>query len=155
MLKLHEKSGDDTVALMADIGRRARAAARPLAIATDRRQERRALSPWPTRSSPGSRHILDANAIDMSNGEESGLSASFMDRLKLNPARIRAMADGIREIAALQAIRSATSSPPGTGRTACISSACARRSASSASSMKAARTSRRMPARSASRPAIP
>jgi len=34
MLKLHEKSGDDTIALMADIGRRARAAARPLAIAT-------------------------------------------------------------------------------------------------------------------------
>ncbi|RVC19890.1 glutamate-5-semialdehyde dehydrogenase, partial [Mesorhizobium sp. M7A.F.Ca.CA.004.04.2.1] len=46
--------------------------------------------------------ILDANAIDVSNGQESGLSASFMDRLKLDPARIRAMADGIREIAALR-----------------------------------------------------
>ena len=34
MLKLHEKSGGDTVAMMADIGRRARATARPLAVAT-------------------------------------------------------------------------------------------------------------------------
>ncbi|TIU21469.1 MAG: gamma-glutamyl-phosphate reductase, partial [Mesorhizobium sp.] len=34
MLKLHEKSGEDTVATMADIGRRARTAARPLAVAT-------------------------------------------------------------------------------------------------------------------------
>ncbi|RUV07259.1 gamma-glutamyl-phosphate reductase, partial [Mesorhizobium sp. M5C.F.Ca.IN.020.32.2.1] len=38
MLKLHEKSRDDTAALMADIGRRARAAARPLAVATAERK---------------------------------------------------------------------------------------------------------------------
>ncbi|TKB44976.1 MAG: gamma-glutamyl-phosphate reductase, partial [Mesorhizobium sp.] len=38
MLTLHEKSRDDTVALMADIGRRARAAARPLAIAAAERK---------------------------------------------------------------------------------------------------------------------
>ncbi len=31
-----------------------------------------------------------------------GSSGSFMDRLKLDPARIRAMADGIREIAELK-----------------------------------------------------
>jgi glutamate-5-semialdehyde dehydrogenase len=46
--------------------------------------------------------ILEANAIDMSNGEEAGLSGSFMDRLKLTPSRVKAMADGIREIAALK-----------------------------------------------------
>ncbi|TIP77133.1 MAG: gamma-glutamyl-phosphate reductase, partial [Mesorhizobium sp.] len=46
--------------------------------------------------------ILDANAIDIKNGEQSELSASFMDRLKLDPARIRAMADGISEIAGLR-----------------------------------------------------
>ncbi|TIU66376.1 MAG: aldehyde dehydrogenase family protein, partial [Mesorhizobium sp.] len=36
------------------------------------------------------------------NGGESGLSAALMDRLKLDPARIRAMADGISEIAGLR-----------------------------------------------------
>ncbi|WP_457151017.1 glutamate-5-semialdehyde dehydrogenase [Mesorhizobium sp. P5_C1] len=101
MLKLHEKSGDDTVALMADIGRRARAAARPLAIAATAAKNA-ALVAMAEAIVAGEQDILDANAIDVSNGEESGLSASFMDRLKLNPARIRAMADGIREIAELR-----------------------------------------------------
>ncbi|GLQ81617.1 gamma-glutamyl phosphate reductase [Mesorhizobium huakuii] len=101
MLKLHEKSGDDTVALMADIGRRARAAARPLAIATTAAKNA-ALLAMADAIVARQQDILEANAIDVSNGEESGLSASFMDRLKLDPARIRAMADGIREIAELK-----------------------------------------------------
>ncbi|MEI9408483.1 glutamate-5-semialdehyde dehydrogenase [Mesorhizobium salmacidum] len=101
MLKLHEKSGDDTVALMADIGRRARAAARPLAIATTAAKNA-ALAAMAEAIVARKQDILDANAIDVLNGEQSGLSASFMDRLKLDPARIRAMADGIREIAGLK-----------------------------------------------------
>ncbi|RWC58253.1 glutamate-5-semialdehyde dehydrogenase [Mesorhizobium sp.] len=101
MLKLHEKSGDDTVATMADIGRRARTAARPLAIAATGAKNA-ALVAMADAIISRERDILDANAIDVSNGRESGLSASFMDRLKLDPARIRAMADGIREIAALR-----------------------------------------------------
>lgn len=101
MLKLHEKSGDDTVATMADIGRRARTAARPLAIAATAAKNA-ALTAMAEAIVARERDILDANAIDVSNGQESGLSASFMDRLKLDPARIRAMADGIREIAALR-----------------------------------------------------
>ncbi|WP_136618486.1 MULTISPECIES: glutamate-5-semialdehyde dehydrogenase [Mesorhizobium] len=101
MLKLHEKSEDDTVATMADIGRRARAAARPLAIATTAAKNA-ALLAMAEAIVTREPDILDANAIDVSNGQESGLSASFMDRLKLDPARIRAMADGIREIAELR-----------------------------------------------------
>ncbi|TPL00691.1 glutamate-5-semialdehyde dehydrogenase [Mesorhizobium sp. B2-4-14] len=100
MLKLHEKSGNDTVATMADLGRRARAAAQPLAIATTAAKNA-ALAAMAQAIIAREQEILDANAIDISNGEESGLSASFMDRLKLNPARIRAMAEGIREIAEL------------------------------------------------------
>ncbi|WP_214470772.1 glutamate-5-semialdehyde dehydrogenase [Mesorhizobium sp. dw_380] len=100
MLKLHEKSGDDTVALMADIGRRARAAARPLAIATTAAKNA-GLVAMAQAILAREQDILDANAIDISNGGEAGLSAASMDRLKLNPARIRAMADGIREIAEL------------------------------------------------------
>ncbi|MDX8445357.1 glutamate-5-semialdehyde dehydrogenase [Mesorhizobium captivum] len=101
MLKLHEKSGEDTIALMADIGRRARAAARPLAVAATAAKND-ALAAMADAILRNERAILDANAIDMSNGSEAGLSASFMDRLKLTPSRIKAMADGIREIAALE-----------------------------------------------------
>ena len=46
--------------------------------------------------------ILEANAIDVANGAEAGLSPAMMDRLKLTRERIKAMADGIREIAALK-----------------------------------------------------
>ncbi|WP_027166793.1 glutamate-5-semialdehyde dehydrogenase [Mesorhizobium sp. WSM3224] len=101
MLKLHEKSGEDTVALMADIGRRARAAARPLAVASTRAKND-ALAAMADAILRNEQAILDANAVDMSNGEEAGLSGSFKDRLKLTPSRIKAMADGIREIAALK-----------------------------------------------------
>jgi glutamate-5-semialdehyde dehydrogenase len=89
------------VALMADIGRRARAAARPLAVATAERKHA-ALIGMAQAILRHEQDILDANAIDIKNGEQSGLSASFMDRLKLDPARIRAMADGISEIAGLR-----------------------------------------------------
>jgi len=75
MLKLHEKSGDDTVALMADIGRRARAAAGPLAIAATAAKNG-ALVAMADAIISREQDILDANAIDVSNGHESGLSAS-------------------------------------------------------------------------------
>ena len=100
MLTTHEQSREDTVALMADIGRRARAAARPLAIASTERKNA-ALTAMAEAVLRNQQAILDANAIDISNGEEAGLSPAMMDRLKLTPDRIRAMADGIREIAAL------------------------------------------------------
>ena len=48
------------------------------------------------------RAILDANAIDVANGEEAGLSRAMMDRLRLTPDRIRDIADGIRSIAGLR-----------------------------------------------------
>ncbi|TIT72680.1 MAG: gamma-glutamyl-phosphate reductase, partial [Mesorhizobium sp.] len=101
MLKQHEKSGEDTVALMADIGRRARAAARSLAVASTKAKND-ALLAMADAILRNEQAILEANAIDMSNGGEAGLSASFMDRLKLNPSRIKAMAEGTREIAALK-----------------------------------------------------
>ncbi|TIU05788.1 MAG: gamma-glutamyl-phosphate reductase, partial [Mesorhizobium sp.] len=97
---LNKHQGDDVASLMARIGRRARAAARPLAIATTAAKNA-ALVAMAEAIVRREQDILDANAIDISNGHESGLSASFMDRLKLDAARIRAMADGIREIAEL------------------------------------------------------
>ncbi len=101
MLTTHEKSGEDTISLMADTGRKARAAARPLAIASTERKNA-ALIAMAEAIIRGEQAILAANAIDVQNGEESGISGSFMDRLKLDPKRIRDMADGIRAIAELR-----------------------------------------------------
>jgi len=101
MLDRNRISGEDTAALMAAIGRKARAAARPLAIAsTDAKN--RALAAMADAIVAGEAAILDANAIDMANGAEAGLSKASLDRLKLTSARIRDMADGIRSIAALK-----------------------------------------------------
>jgi glutamate-5-semialdehyde dehydrogenase len=45
--------------------------------------------------------ILEANALDLEAGRESGLSQALMDRLALDERRIAAMATGVRKIAAL------------------------------------------------------
>ncbi len=45
--------------------------------------------------------ILEANARDLQDGEQAGLSSALMDRLALTPERISAMAAGVRTIAAL------------------------------------------------------
>ncbi|MEI7625522.1 MAG: glutamate-5-semialdehyde dehydrogenase [Actinomycetota bacterium] len=46
--------------------------------------------------------ILAQNAIDMEAGHQAGLSTALLDRLELNPQRIAAMADGVREVIALK-----------------------------------------------------
>ena len=45
--------------------------------------------------------ILIANAIDVGKGREKGLSEPLLDRLTLTESRIEAMAEGLRQIAAL------------------------------------------------------
>jgi glutamate-5-semialdehyde dehydrogenase len=45
--------------------------------------------------------ILEANARDMEAGQENGLSAALLDRLKLDAGRIAAIAGQVRDIAAL------------------------------------------------------
>lgn len=45
--------------------------------------------------------LLAANAQDLEVGRGLGLSGAMMDRLTLNPARIAAMAGGVREVAGL------------------------------------------------------
>src|SRR5688572_7442296 len=100
MLTVHERSREDTAALMEGIGRRARAAARPLAIASSERKQAAlaAIADAILRREPA---ILVANEADLANGSEAGLSGALMDRLTLTPARIRDMADGVRAIAGL------------------------------------------------------
>ncbi len=88
-------------ALMLDIGRRARAAARPLAIASTEAKNS-ALIAMAEAVVANEQAILAANAIDLKNAEDSGLAASFLDRLALDPGRIAAIAEGIRAIADLK-----------------------------------------------------
>ena len=45
--------------------------------------------------------ILAANARDMASGEANGLTAAMLDRLRLDPVRLAAMADAVEQIAAL------------------------------------------------------
>lgn len=45
--------------------------------------------------------LLDANAADVERSRGEGMSESLIDRLKLNPERIAAMAQGLRDLAAL------------------------------------------------------
>ncbi|GFO58525.1 gamma-glutamyl phosphate reductase [Geomonas silvestris] len=45
--------------------------------------------------------IVEENKKDLEAGEKNGLSAAMLDRLMLNEARIKGMADAIREVAAL------------------------------------------------------
>ncbi|MBS3649894.1 glutamate-5-semialdehyde dehydrogenase [Pseudaminobacter sp. 19-2017] len=101
MLNRNDIAGHDTVSIMAEIGRRARAAERPLALASPE-QKRAALIAMADAIVRDGRRILEANAIDLKNGEEAGLSSAMMDRLKLTPDRIKGMADGVRAIAELR-----------------------------------------------------
>ena len=87
--------------LMAELGRKARAAAGPLAIASAERKHA-ALIAMADALLRRKDLILNANVLDVQAAEAAGTAASFIDRLKLDEARIRAMADGIRAIAALK-----------------------------------------------------
>ena len=91
----------DIDALMAGIGRNARAAARPLAIATAA-EKNRALEAMAAEIFANRDVILTANAIDLANACESGVAASFIDRLTLTVERIDGIAAAIRDIADLK-----------------------------------------------------
>jgi len=100
MLTRAEINSQDIPALMADMGARARAASRPLAIASTA-QKNAALAAMADAIEAGCDDILAANAIDMERAEKSDLTDAFRDRLKLTKDRVQAMADGIRAIAGL------------------------------------------------------
>lgn len=51
--------------------------------------------------SDGAETILSANQADLLRARENGMSEALLDRLKLNEERIKGMADGLREVAAL------------------------------------------------------
>ena len=91
----------DVLSLMNAMGRKARAAARPLAIASAERKHA-ALVSMASNILKASDEILAANALDLANAHEAGMAASFIDRLTMTESRIRDMAGGIKAIAELK-----------------------------------------------------
>jgi glutamate-5-semialdehyde dehydrogenase len=94
--------GTDAIApatLLADMGVRARAAAADLAFAAPEAKAA-ALNAAADAVIARTPEILAANGKDLAYGREKGLSPAMMDRLMLDEARIRAMADGLRAVAA-------------------------------------------------------
>src|ERR1700710_3137423 len=85
----------DLPALMADLATRARAAARVLSLASPE-QKNRALDAMERAIRANAAAILAANAEDVAEVRVGGATTAFIDRLALTPARVDAMADGIR-----------------------------------------------------------
>lgn len=82
------------------LGQQARAASRELAVASTA-SKNAALLAIAAQLQQSRQQLAEANQIDMANGRERGLDAALLDRLELTPARIDAMIDGIRQVAAL------------------------------------------------------
>jgi glutamate-5-semialdehyde dehydrogenase len=98
-LKSIEGTGD-IASTMADIGRRARSAARVLALAPAE-QKNHALTAMAAAIRNQQAAILAANADDVAEARESGGTEAFLDRLTLTAARVEGMAAGVEVIARL------------------------------------------------------
>ena len=92
-LKTIEGSGD-IAATMSDIGRRAKAAARVLALAATAQKDR-ALAGMASTLRASKSEILAANAEDLADGKTAGLTPAMIERLTLNDQRVEAMAEGL------------------------------------------------------------
>jgi glutamate-5-semialdehyde dehydrogenase len=90
----------DIPAYMQSVGADAKAAARALARASTR-EKNTAL--WAAADSllANSQLLLASNANDLKRARTAGHDQAFIDRLTLDEKNIRAMADGVREVAAL------------------------------------------------------
>jgi glutamate-5-semialdehyde dehydrogenase len=90
----------DLAAYMREVGERARAAARVVARAPTQAKDA-ALEAAAAAIERDARELLAANAGDVAGSRAAGDDEAFVDRLALNPERIAAMADGLRQVAAL------------------------------------------------------
>ncbi|MFD2182555.1 glutamate-5-semialdehyde dehydrogenase [Rhodoplanes azumiensis] len=98
--RLAESRTPDLTVVMADIGRRARAAAQVIALASpiDKTEALVAMAEALRAAAP---EILAANAEDVSEARSRSATAALIDRLKLDEKRVAAMAEGIEVVAAL------------------------------------------------------
>ncbi|MCH9698602.1 MAG: glutamate-5-semialdehyde dehydrogenase [Gammaproteobacteria bacterium] len=85
---------------MTNIGRQAVAAFRSLASA-ETGQKNRALLLIADAIVAGADELISENAKDLEAGRRNQLDTALLDRLELTPSRIEAMAEGLRQVAAL------------------------------------------------------
>jgi glutamate-5-semialdehyde dehydrogenase len=88
---------DDSIA---GLGRRARGASRALRLASTELKNAAILAAADALVM-ATDHIVEANRLDLVRAEASGTSVAVLDRLRLNPARVLAMAGGLRQVASL------------------------------------------------------
>ena len=83
---------------MLEMGKKARRAALALG-AMDADDRVRCLNAMADAIESSGAEIATANAEDIARGVANGLSEALLDRLRLSPARIKGMADGLRQVA--------------------------------------------------------
>lgn len=93
-------NSSDVSAGVAEIGRRAKTASRTLATAP-RGIKDAALLAMAGALEANAEIIVAANAEDLAREKAGGMSEGLLDRLALSPDRITAIADALREVAAL------------------------------------------------------
>ena len=93
-------TGTDIKRYMQDLGQRARVAARAISRAETAAKDA-ALIAMADEIERETGTLIAANKKDLDAGKAQGLDDALLDRLELNTARIKAMADGLRQIAAL------------------------------------------------------
>ena len=86
---------------IADLARRAKAAAPSLAVATTELKNA-ALLAAADRLQADVADLLDANAEDVARAEAEGMPAGMVDRLRLDEVRVAGMASGLRQVADLE-----------------------------------------------------
>ena len=99
-MNVQTKPSEDAVAIVADLGRRAKAAAAALRNAGTEAKNR-ALAEAARLIRQEKAAILAANARDIAAAQAAGMSAALQDRLLLDEARVEAMARGLDDIGRL------------------------------------------------------
>jgi len=95
-----QSSMQDIKSYMASTGRAARDASRAIGKASTG-QKNEALLAIAAAIGSQAEVLKNANALDLKAGKDKGLDAALLDRLELTDERINAMAEGLRQIAAL------------------------------------------------------
>ncbi|MDG6779097.1 glutamate-5-semialdehyde dehydrogenase [Thiomicrorhabdus sp. zzn3] len=91
----------DVKSYMQTLGQQARAAAREL-VRANTAQKNRALLAMAEAIEASAEQLQAENAKDLENGKNNGLDAAMLDRLTLSDKVLAGMAEGLRQIAALQ-----------------------------------------------------
>lgn len=91
-------SDDALSTLMQEMGDRARTAATALTLSSAE-QRSAALTHMADALEAAEADLLEANRLDLETGRQKQISKAMMDRLSLDPARIKGIADAIRQVA--------------------------------------------------------